>query len=201
MPTKPMAWSVLSSGPYVECLWDAAGAVPVKDAEGVYVFRLPLGATGAMPLVSLDDLGEYARWMFEHPGPSAGLNLGIAIAHVTGAEHARAFEAVTGNKARYDDTPMQVVFDRMPPGKIGANGSPGYDDPTLRTAAGHFGPWYGIFRDSGGNAGCWKRDYELLDDIMPKRIRSLEEWMRKVKYNGHPKQILKTGFSLKPENV
>jgi NmrA-like family len=193
MPTEPMAWSILSSGPYAERLWERKN-VPIKDADGIYTIPLPLGPTGAMPLVALDDLAKYAKWMFEHPERSAGLNLGIAIAHVTGAEIAVAFEAVTGKKARYEDISLQTVLDRYPQDKIGVNGSPGYDDPTLKTAAEHFGPWFGIFRDSGGNVGCWKRDYDLLDEIMPERIRSIEEWMRKVNYDGNYKDILKTGL-------
>jgi len=189
-----MAWSVLSSGPYASRLWE--GAAPVQDANGIYVFRLPLGRTGAMPLVSVEDMGEYAKWMFENPERSAGMQLGTAIAHVTGEDHAKAFEAVTGKKSRYEDIPLQELLDQMPKGKIGAKASPGYDDPTLRTTAEHFGPWYNIFRDSGGNTGCWKRDYDFLDEIFPGRIRTLEEWMRKVGYNGETRQILKTGLSL-----
>lgn len=195
MPTKPMNWSVLATGPYAERLWEPINN-PTKEADGTYVFRLPLGKTGAMPLVALDEVGIYAKWMFEHPGLSAGLHLGVAIAHVSGYDLAAAFEKVTGKKTRYDDIPLQMVMDRLPRGKIGAQGSPGYDDPTLHTAAEHFGPWFGIFVDSGGNTGLWKRDYELLDEIMPNRIRTLEEWMQKVKYDGTPNPVLKTGLSL-----
>lgn len=194
MPTKPMAWTILSSGPYAERLWESTN-IPVKNDEGVYVFSLPLGPTGAMPLVSLEDLGKYAKWSFENPERSACLNLGVAIAHVTGAETAKAFEAVTGKKAKYQDTPLNEALEGFPKGKIGVNGSPGYDDPTLRTAAEHFGPWWTIFQNSGGNTGLWSRDYALLDDIMPDRIRSVEEWMRKENYDGKTNPVLKTGLN------
>ena len=189
-----MIWSIVESGPYAERLWE--GGAPAQDADGTFVFQLPLGPTGAMPLVSLDDLAEYAKWMFEHPKSSAGLKLGIAIAHVTGAEMAAAFEAVTGKKARYEDIPLETVMSRLPQAKIGSRASPGFDDPTLKTVAEHFGPWWNIFRDSGGNTGCWQRDYELLDEIMPNRIKTVEEWMRRVNYDGKPKQVLKTALSL-----
>ncbi|KUJ07165.1 NAD(P)-binding protein [Mollisia scopiformis] len=179
MPTDPMAWTIISSGPYAERLWEATN-VPVKDKDGVYVFRLPLGPTGAMPLVSLDDLAEYVKWAFEHPDRS---------------QTAAAFEAVTGKKAIYEDVPLDAVMAMMPKGKIGLKGSPGYDDPTLWTAAEHFGPWWGIFQQSGGNTGLWARDYKLLDEIMPNRIKTVEEWMRKVKYDGKTKPILKTGLN------
>lgn len=197
MPNEPMKWTIVSSGPYAERLWEATN-VPVKDENGVYVFRLPLGSTGAMPLVSLDDLARYVKWAFEHPDRSAGLNLGVAIAHVTGAETAAAFETVTGKKARYEDVPLDAVLAQLSQykkEKVGVNGSPGYDDPTLKTAAEHFGPWWGIFQKSGGNTGLWKRDYELLDEIMPDRIRTLEEWMRREKYDGKTKPILRTGLN------
>jgi hypothetical protein len=195
MPTTPMAWSVLSTGPYAERLWEPTN-VPVKDANGTYVFKLPLGKTGAMPLVALEEIGIYAQWMFEHLERSAGLHLGVAIAHVSGTDLATAFEAVTGNKARYEEIPIQAVLDRMPPGKIGSKGSPGYDDPTLKTPAEHFGPWYQIFRESGGNTGLWTKDYGLLDEIIPSRIKTVEEWMRKEKYDGKPSPVLRTGLSL-----
>jgi len=59
MSTTPMAWSVLATGPYAERLWGDRD-VPVKDADGIYVFKLPLGE-GAMPLVALDSIGIYAK--------------------------------------------------------------------------------------------------------------------------------------------
>jgi hypothetical protein len=190
-----MIWSVLATGPYAERLWDPMN-VPVKEADGLYTFKLPLGETGAMPLVALEEVGVYALWMLEHPSRSAGLNLGVAIAHVSGTDLAVAFEAVTGKKARYEDVPLQAMLDGMPAGKIGSQVTPGYDDPTLRTAAEHFGPWYQIFRESGGNKGLWSRDYKLLDEIMPGRTRTVEQWMRKENYDGNPRGWLKTGLSL-----
>lgn len=195
MPTTPMIWSVLSTGPYADRLWDPTNA-PVKGADGIYSFKLPLGKTGAMPLVDLDEVGVYAQWIFQHPSRSAGINLGVAIAHVSGTDLAVAFEAVTGKKARYDDVPLEAVLAKFPAGKIGSQATPGYDDPTLRTAAEHFGPWFQIFRESGGNTGLWSRDYKLLDEIMPGRTRTIEQWMRKVNYDGTHKAILKTGLSL-----
>ncbi|TVY53563.1 NmrA-like family domain-containing protein 1 [Lachnellula cervina] len=121
---------------------------------------------------------------------------GKVAPHVSGSDLAAAFEAVTGNKARYEDIPLQDVLNAMPVGKIGSQGSPGYDDPTLKTAPEHFGPWWQIFRESGGNTGLWKRDYELLDEIMPDRIKSVEQWMRKVAYDGKPGKYLTTGLSM-----
>lgn len=189
-----MRWSVLSSGPYADRLWD--NAAPKVESDGTYVFPLPLGPTGAMPYVSLPDLARFAVWMLENPSRSAGMELGVAIAHVTGTELAEAFMRVTGKKARWDDVSLEAVLESLPSGRIGASMSPGFDDKTNVTAAEHFGPWFGIFRDSGGNTGCWARDYELLDQILPDRDRSIEDWMRREGYDGAHKSVLRTGLSL-----
>jgi hypothetical protein len=72
-----------------------------------------------MPLVSLHDLGQYAKWMFENPKEPAGLKLSVAIAHATGAGHAAAFEAVTGKKARFEDVPLKEHLAPFPLGDKG----------------------------------------------------------------------------------
>jgi hypothetical protein len=63
----------------------------------------------------------------------------------------------------------------LPPGRIGASFTPGFDDETNASAAEHFGPRYGIFRASGLNTGAWKRDYEPLDETLPEREHTIEE--------------------------
>ncbi|TVY82023.1 NmrA-like family domain-containing protein [Lachnellula suecica] len=179
MPITPMPWSVLATGPYAERLWEPMNA-PVKEADGTFVFRLPLGETGAMPLVALDEIGLYAQWMFEHPKLSAGLHLGVAIAHISGSDIAAAFETVTGNKAR----------------KNWNSGLAGLRGSNIENGGGAFWALVADFRESAGNTGLWSRDYALLDEVMPGRIKTLEEWMRKVKYDGKPNPVLKTGLSL-----
>lgn len=83
---------------------------------------------------------------------------------------------MTGKKARWDDAPLEAAQKALPPGRIGASMSPGFNGKTNVTAAEHFGPWFGIFRDSGENTGCWKRDYKLLDEILLGRERTIEEF-------------------------
>ena len=41
-----------------------------------------------------------------------------------------------------------------------------------------FTGFWNMWRDSGGNDGVIKRDYELLDKIHPNRIRSVERFFR-----------------------
>ncbi|KAH8808827.1 hypothetical protein F5884DRAFT_382847 [Xylogone sp. PMI_703] len=192
-PLTPMVWSVIESGPYAERLWDSG--FPNQEPDGSFTLQWPLGPTGAMPLVALDDFAWYTQWMFEHPKRTAGLHLGVGIAHITGEEIAKAFQKRTGKTTKYKPQSIEEYVGRMPKVKIGAKASPGYDDPTLKTPEGHFVPWWGIWADSGGNTGCWQRDYALLDEIMPHRIKTLDEWMERANYTGQPKQILKTGLN------
>jgi len=71
---------------------------------------------------------------------------------------------VTGKKARYQDIPLQVALEKLPSGKIGAKASPGFNDPTLKTAAEHFGRggvFLGIVGEildvGNGIMRCWMR--------------------------------------------
>lgn len=57
----------------------------------------------------------------------------------------------------------------------------------------NFGPWWRYW----GEGICQKRDLELLDRSHPTRVKSLEEWMVKYKYEGKQKNVLKGVEDLK----
>ena len=191
-----MNWSVLCSGPYIDMLHEVFN--PHYDqATGEQVFTLPIGEHGAMPYIVLEDLGRYGRWIFDHPTEAKGLNLEIATCHATGGEVAAAYTAATGKPARYDaaelDEYMRAMWAHLPQGPdtlIGADFA-GPNDKTLQTWGADFTAWFEIYRSSGGNKGIVQRDYDLLDKILPDRIRSVEEWMRKVGFTGEKKSVLK----------
>lgn len=82
-PTTPMAWSILHSGPYMETLSEMLRPLPDKGDPSVMVFAAPLGE-GAMPLIVLEDLGWYARWLFDYPERSNGMTLKASTEHVIG---------------------------------------------------------------------------------------------------------------------
>ncbi|KFA69276.1 hypothetical protein S40285_09376, partial [Stachybotrys chlorohalonatus IBT 40285] len=92
-PTFPVAWSVLSSCPYIEMLSESWRAW--KDEIGTYIFAVPLG-NGASPMIHLHDLGLYARWIFDRPEESSGFNLEVATAHVALEGLVQTFQKVTG---------------------------------------------------------------------------------------------------------
>jgi len=58
----------------------------------------------------------------------------------------------------------------------------------------NFGAWWRLYQRSGGNEGLIRRDYEMLDKVLPGRVKSLGEWMRKTGYTGEKKTVLR-GYS------
>ena len=95
---------------------------------------------------------------------------------------AATFTEVTGRKAVYRNVTLDEYFTLgifpEPDAKIGSSSSP--DDPTLFT-------FWNCWKDN-----LTKRDYELLDEILPTRVKSVKEWMIKTKYDGKPGPVLKT---------
>jgi len=188
-PQAPMRWSVLTTGPYAEML--SALHRPKRDEDGVYVFRAPLGE-GAVPYIHLDDLALYAKWLFDHPEESAGMDLQVATEHVGGRYLAETFERVTGKKARYEAVTVEEHMPKewqMADVKLGAEYE-GDGDETLLTFRENFSAFWGIYQRSAGNEGVLRRDYELLDRVLPGRVRTIGEWMVKVGYTGDEHKLL-----------
>lgn len=195
-PLSPMMWSVLTTGPYMEALSESHR--PLKDADGTYVFRAPLN-DGAMPYIHLNDLGRYAKWIFDTPEAAAGFDLKIATEHVNYTQIAEAFTAITGKPARYENISLDAWFDdfRLPAEhKFGAEYE-GPNDDTLMTVRENFSAWWRMYQASAGNKGVVVRDYELLDRILPDRVRSVGEWMRKTGYDAEEKPLLDNGSGRK----
>ena len=55
------------------------------------------------------------------------------------------------------------------------------DDGSLMTWEENFSAWWRCWQLSGGDDPLIKRDYALLDEIVPDRIESVEEWMARNK--------------------
>ena len=123
--------------------------------------------------------------------------LGIATAHVSGPELATAFTSVTGHKAEYVDLPaeawVEVAFKDLPQGKDTKVGISSVKDPNalLMTFGDNFINWWNLYKASADNKGLIQRDYALLSRILPDRVNSAEEWMRKVGYDGTRREVIK----------
>ena len=171
-----MGAAVFTSGPYIEMTISPGTPMTPTVEDGVLTWRVPLGS-GAVPNVALEDCGFYVRWLFDHPERANGMNLEVAIEHIAYADLAAAFEKVTGHPAQYIDTDLEVYW-RNGPQSARADRPAGYnadpnDKSTMSTRDNFTGFWnlwkYGIV----------KRDYALLDEIHPNRIKTAEEWFRR----------------------
>jgi uncharacterized protein YbjT (DUF2867 family) len=183
-PTSPMAWTVIDNGPYIETMSEIFAPKPTEDNG--FGFYLPL-ATGGMPMIYLENLARYVHWAYLTPARSNGLRPDTATAHITGQDIADSFTTVTGNSARYVDIPIDVwlgkAFGHLPKGvDTKVAGRTAHDSALLQTYAENFTNWFNLYRASADNTGLWRKDYALLDEILPDRIKSLEERMRKAGY-------------------
>ncbi|KAF2096247.1 NAD(P)-binding protein [Rhizodiscina lignyota] len=187
-PVTPMPWSVLTSCLYIEGLSEILQPFPHPKEPGTMIFAVPLGE-GKCPLIYLEDYGAYARWIFDTPNRSTGIELHVATEDIAWKDLAAAFTEVTGQKAVYQDISLDEYFALgifpEPDAKIGYSSSP--DDSTLFTYRENFSGFWNCWKDN-----LTKRDYDLLDEILPTRVKSVKEWMTKTKYDGKPAQVLKT---------
>jgi hypothetical protein len=137
--------------------------------------------------VSLEDRGYYARWLFDNPDRANWLDLEVAIEHIHYKDLARAFEAVTGHPARFIDVDLDTYWTTGPLSMAASMGS-GYNsdpnDSAFMTIRQNFTGFWNLWKHSGHNEGIIKRDYKLLDEIHPKRARSVEQWLRKMNDRG-----------------
>lgn len=200
LPGYDMKVSLFTTGPYLDMAISAGGpmvATVEKDELGgddVLTWRVPLTADGAIPHIALDDCGYYVQWLLEHPDEADGLDLEVAVEHVHYADLARAFEKVTGHKARFIDVDWDTYW-REGPMAVGAARPAGFharlDDPATMTIKENFTAWWNLWRASGYNKGVIRRDYELLDRIFPGRIRTAEEFLRRT-----DEELRRSGSSL-----
>ncbi|KAF7155427.1 hypothetical protein CNMCM5623_007498 [Aspergillus felis] len=186
-PTTPMAWSILTSCQYMETLSEKLRPLPDPKNPDILIFTAPLGE-GKCPLIYLEDYGAYARWMLDTPARSNGLELHVGTEDISWRDLPSAFTEVTGQKAVYKDVTLDEYFESgifpNPEAKVGSSGSP--DDGTLSTYREDFSGFWNVWKDN-----LTKRNYALLDAILPTRVKTAKEWMVKTGYNGRPSLVLK----------
>jgi hypothetical protein len=181
-----MGASVFTTGPYIEMSIAAMAAFTPSIEDGVAVWRYPLG-DGAVVHVSLDDCEHYVRWQFDNPDRSNGMDLEVAIDHIHYADLAAAFQKVTGHPAKYIDVDAETFWTTGRMAQMGQLGS-GYNsdanDPAFMTYRQNFTGFFNMWKNSGSNNGVIRRDYKLLDEIHPNRIKSAEEFFRREDAKG-----------------
>ncbi|KIW44958.1 uncharacterized protein PV06_03389 [Exophiala oligosperma] len=192
--------------PYIE-MAIAKGTIftpSVEEDEGIVTWRVPLGNDGGVVHVSLDDCEFYGRWLFDHPERSNGMDLEVAIDHINYDDLAKAFEKVTGHPARYIETDLDTYWKSGNTARA-ANTTSGYNadpkDPAAMTFRQNFTGFFNMWKYSGRNQGVIRRDYKLLDEIHPNRIKSAEQFFRIEDARGQTAGMGSLWDRIQPENL
>ncbi|RYP51770.1 hypothetical protein DL768_002956 [Monosporascus sp. mg162] len=198
-----MQAALFTTGPYMEMAISSRAAMTPTVEDDIVTWRLPLD-DGAIPHVALEDCGYYVKWLFDNPERANGMNLEVSIDHLTYYDVVAAFEKVTGRKAQFINWSFDEHFaahaahGRLAQAPAGYNADP--KDPATMTYRQNFEGFWTMWRHSGGNSGVIQRDYKLLDEIHPNRIRSVEEWFRKEEKRGLDKGLGNLWDRVQPEN-
>lgn len=181
-----MGAALFTTGPYIEMTISKATLMTPSIENGVATWRAPL-ADGAVMHVSLDDCEYYVRWLFDNRERSNGMDLEVGIDHMTYDELAAAFSKVTGHPAKFINMTMEQYWNipqmaALAPAPSGFNAD--LNDPAAMTIKQNFTGFWNIWQHSGGNKGIIQRDYKLLDEIHPNRVRSAEDFFEREDKKG-----------------
>ncbi|KAI0666669.1 nmrA-family protein [Trametes maxima] len=173
-----LSWSILTTGPYMDMLQTGVFGPLKQRPDGTFVFVSPLGK-GHIPMISLEDLGFFARYIFDHRAETSAQELEIASDWVDWGYLVETFEKVTGQRAEYlpltveqwfgifvdEDVHKPVAYD-----KTAGEG--------VTTWKENFTRWWLLYRDE-----IVKRDFDWIRRVHPSG-HTLESWIRAKGYDG-----------------
>ncbi|KAL6900566.1 hypothetical protein GGI43DRAFT_427554 [Trichoderma evansii] len=184
-----MKTTLFTTGPYMNMLFDGM-YVPKEQDDGSFVWANP-ASDGKIPLIALEDVGVYNLWIFDNPQESAGLDLEVATDQVSMTDIANTFTKVTGKKGVHKKLPLDEYLEFAEPYPNApaswAAGPGGIRDKDMMTWRENFTAWWRYWSEGKGAT----RDMAFLDKIHPQRIKTLEEWMRTVNYDGKQRGVIK----------
>jgi len=126
------------------------------------------------------------------------MDLEVAIEHVKYAKLAAAFEKVTGHPAQYIDTDLETYWEG--PLKAASDLPAGYNadpnDKSTMSFRDNFTGFWNVWKN-----GIVKRNYALLDEIHPNRIRTAEDWLRRQDQLGRELGKGSLWDRVQPENL
>ncbi|KAL1727448.1 hypothetical protein EV714DRAFT_275586 [Schizophyllum commune] len=174
-----MAWTAISSGVYMEMLnYPLCGPLS-RRADGTFVFASPIGE-GRIPMIALNDLGWWARYILDKRAATSGVELRIASDMVGWDDLVATFQRVTGQPAVHVRLSVQewlACFEGQER-PIANEGRPEGKEGSTTTIAESFSGFWCLWRD-----GLVKRDMEWVRSVHP-GTRNLETWMRETEYTG-----------------
>ncbi|KIK55584.1 hypothetical protein GYMLUDRAFT_248620 [Collybiopsis luxurians FD-317 M1] len=90
-----LTWSTFALGPYLENLRGPLLGPLTKREDGAVVWALPTG-DGHIPAISVEDIGWWSRYTFDHRAETSGKELKIATEFMTVDQLVETFTRVTG---------------------------------------------------------------------------------------------------------
>ena len=187
LTTKPFStqadafkWTVFTNGPYAEMLFGGNFLPKILD-DGTRVFAAPLGK-GHIPIITLSDLGHFARYIFDHPDQTAGKDIEVASDYLAWDDLAAAFTEVTGLPALY----QPVTYSQWLAAHPWKDAPVAVEDPGGMSFADNFRAWWKLFEDD-----VCTRDMEFCRRLHP-GLQDIATWIRATGYDGRPKPLLKT---------
>ncbi|KAE9404537.1 NAD(P)-binding protein [Gymnopus androsaceus JB14] len=168
-------WSIVTTGPYLENLTDILlGPLPERDPNGAVVFALPV-EDGHIPAISLEDIGWWTRYTFDHRSETSGQELKIATENMTIDQLVETFTRVTGIPAVRKRISIDEYFDTYPHTKLPI--VKGWKKgPTIKET------FTGMYRVWG--ADLITRDMEWNRRVHPTGY-TLESWIREKGFDGN----------------
>lgn len=180
LTTKPYStqadsfkWTVFTNGPYAEMLFGNYNFAPHILDDGTQVFAAPLGK-GHVPIITLPDLGYFARYIFDHPAETAGKNLEIASDYLAWADLADAFTKVTGIPAIY----KPITYEEWIAGHPRKGTPAAVEDRSGMSWDDNFRGWWKLFEDD-----VVKRDMEYCRRLHP-NLQDIATWIRVTGFDG-----------------
>ncbi|EKM60592.1 uncharacterized protein PHACADRAFT_203765 [Phanerochaete carnosa HHB-10118-sp] len=171
-----MAWSCISTGPYMDMLKLPMLGPLFRRADGTFVFAFPTDL-GHVPMVSLKDIGFFARYSFDNRAEVSGKDLEIASEMATLDNTVGTFKKVTGLPAVAVHLTVEEWFRNWKNTDWPLARERKYGDGST-TWKENFTAFWNLFRDD-----IIKRDMTWIRKVNPDG-QNLEKWMRETKYKG-----------------
>ncbi|THH05297.1 hypothetical protein EW145_g4902 [Phellinidium pouzarii] len=175
-----MTWSAVTTGPYMDMLRLFMFGPLTKRADGTFVFASSVG-DGHVAMISLKDLGFFARYSFDHRVEVSGKDLEVASQMVgwDGPDGlVETFKRVTGQKAVFVRQTVEQWMNNL----VGTEQKPVAADVSVESGGTswrkNFTAFWSQWRD-----GIITRDMEWIRSINPNG-HTLESWMRENNYKG-----------------
>lgn len=166
-------------GCYINILRLYALFRPEIHEDGTRVFVAPIGDKGVVPLIALDDIGWWVRYIFNNAPATTGKDFAIASHPTTFPELVETFSSVTGLPAEYKSISLDEYFELFNGKAIPVASAV----PQGKNWESNFRSWWSMWRDN-----IVKRDMDYVRSIHPPT--TLDKWMRDNKYDGTVDHVL-----------